>query len=446
MGEKEFNTNEVEEEMSLSGQLSRRRRQRRMTEESNSSAVGADEKNADSTGDASEMEGVSDQDHGADRTEHVKAETQEDKKIRITMLGISGSGKTSFLSGVYQTMIMDSFHGLSLVPSIDSGNSYQQIGQIADIALINRKDFDFADGTLETTIFPLTLQNRGKEICRFDFTDYAGGDVLNILNARGDMSSGAKALKNQLLGSDAVLVFADATVLCQGKNVVEWQQMTGATKINPLFNLLNREMGDRPLTVLFVLTKTDDERIPKEMKHNNFAVLSERAVQTFGMIYQMVQNHVQDGWSFGVIPVSAIGEGNYRLNSTCDSEGKLIMRPVIKEGHAPQPYNIETSLVYAVACILSQWKEEVNREKESLTQRLIEEGRNNTIIGNLFSRWKKRPRPEEKVTGILNEIEEKNREIMTLSEQMNDLVEQAGIRQRIQRYRDHLDESGGISG
>lgn len=31
MGEKEFNTNEVEEEMSLSGQLSRRRRQRRMT-------------------------------------------------------------------------------------------------------------------------------------------------------------------------------------------------------------------------------------------------------------------------------------------------------------------------------------------------------------------------------------------------------------------------------
>ena len=36
MGEKEFNTNEVEEEMSLSGQLSRRRRQRRMTEESNS--------------------------------------------------------------------------------------------------------------------------------------------------------------------------------------------------------------------------------------------------------------------------------------------------------------------------------------------------------------------------------------------------------------------------
>lgn len=391
MGEKEFNTNEVEEEMSLSGQLSRRRRQRRMTEESNSSAVGADEKNADSTGDASEMEGVSDQDHGADRTEQVKAETQEDKKIRITMLGISGSGKTSFLSGVYQTMIMDSFHGLSLVPSIDSGNSYQQIGQIADIALINRKDFDFADGTLETTIFPLTLQNRGKEICRFDFTDYAGGDVLNILNARGDMSSGAKALKNQLLGSDAVLVFADATVLCQGKNVVEWQQMTGATKINPLFNLLNREMGDRPLTVLFVLTKTDDERIPKEMKRNNFAVLSERAVQTFGMIYQMVQNHVQDGWSFGVIPVSAIGEGNYRLNSTCDSEGKLIMRPVIKEGHAPQPYNIETALVYAVACILSQWKEEVNREKESLTQRLIEEGRNNTIIGNLFSQWKKRP-------------------------------------------------------
>ena len=86
MGEKEFNTNEVEEEMSLSGQLSRRRRQRRMAEESNSSAVGADEKNADSIGDASEMEGVSDQDHSADRTEHVKAKTQEDKKSELRCL------------------------------------------------------------------------------------------------------------------------------------------------------------------------------------------------------------------------------------------------------------------------------------------------------------------------------------------------------------------------
>lgn len=32
------------------------------------------------------MEGVSDQDHGADRTEHVKAETQEDKKSELRCL------------------------------------------------------------------------------------------------------------------------------------------------------------------------------------------------------------------------------------------------------------------------------------------------------------------------------------------------------------------------
>lgn len=43
-------------------------------------------------------------------------------------------------------------------------------------------------------------------------------------------------------------------------------------------------------------------------------------------------------------------------------------------------------------------------------------------------------------------LKRRTEKLMTLSEQMNDLVEQAGIRQRIQRYRDHLDESGGISG
>ena len=85
--------------------------------------------------------------------------------------------------------------------------------------------------------------------------------------------------------------------------------------------------------------------------------------------------------------------------------------------------------------------------KESLTQRLIEEGRNNTIIGNrFFSMEKETPSGRKSDRHFKRKIEEKNREIMTLSEQMNDLVEQAGIRQRIQRYRDHLDESGGISG
>ena len=452
MSKKELNTNEVEADMSLSGQLSRRRRLRRLVEineneESLSSAElqeneaepeNAAEREADLGNSTCEDGYYSSKDSYRDKA-------QQDKKIRVTMLGISGCGKTSFLSGVYQSLMVASFRGLSLVTSAEADDSFQQVGRIADIALINRKGYDFADGTLETAIFPLTLQNRGKDVCNFDFTDYAGGDILDILNAQGDMSSGAKALKNQLLQSDAVLVFADATMLCQGRNVVEWQRLTGAAKLNPLFNLLSRAMGDRPLTVLFVLTKTDDERIPKEMKANNFAQLSERAVQAFGMIYQIVQDHIQDGWSFGVIPVSAIGEGNYRLAVSYDLEGKQIVRPVVKEGHAPEPYNIETALVYAVACILSQWKKEMDREKENLTRRLIEEGRNNTMMGNFISQWKKRPRPEEKVAGILNEIEEKNKEIVALSAQMNDLVEQAGVRQRIQRYRDHLEENGGNS-
>ena len=424
MNEKEFNTDDFGED-TLSGLLGKRRKNRRIIDP---------EENGDFEDDDEAEAGAK----LSDSPSMDENGTNDRKRMRITMLGISGSGKTAFLSGVYQTMMMNSFYGLSLVPSANVDQAFQQIGQIADIALINRENYDFADGTLETTIFPLTLESDGNAVCDFDFTDYAGGDVLGIVNARGEMSSGARALKKQLLASDAILIFADAPLLCQGRNLADWQKATGATRINPLFNTLAGAMGNRPLTVLFVLTKIDDERISDSMKANNYARLTDRVIQAFGGIYQRVQRNIQNGWSFGVIPVSAVGEGNYKLCMTKDMTGKEIAKSVVREGCAPEPYNIETTLVYTIACILSQWKRIQDEEKADLTDRLIEEGRGNTLLGNLFSGWKKMPKPEDKVAGLLGEIEKKDRDITELRRRMNTLISRTGVRERIQRHRDHL--------
>ncbi len=428
MSEKELNTNDFEDDISLASQLGRTRRNRRIVslrEQSEAARTNTDEESGSDAGSAKEP---------------VRHTVQQDgrRKMRITMLGISGSGKTAFLSGVYQTMMMGSYHGLTLLPSESTDEAFQQIGQIADIALVNRENYEFALGTEETTVFPLTLEDCGKEICDFDFTDYRGGDVFDILNARGDVSSSAKVLRNQLMLSDAILIFADAQLLCRGKSVVEWQKATGATMINPLFNMLARSMGNRPLTVLFVLTKTDDESIPYDMKANHFARLAERVTQAFHMVYQVVQGHIDDGWSFGIVPVSAVGEGNSETVRR-NVNGHEVRQSVVKEGCAPEPYNIEATMIYTIACILSQWKKAANEEIEDLTARLVEEGRSNTLIWNIFSDMKKVKRPQEKVAALLEEIETKNQDIMTLDAHIMDLIDKTGAGRVIQRRRDHLD-------
>lgn len=436
MSEKEFNTDDLGED-SLSSMLGRTRRNRRPSETVKDEEGGDDGYNPSPSKKENNV-GDGDDSHSSD----VKDDGR--KRMRITMLGSTGSGKTSFLSGVYQTMMANSYQGLSLVPSGNVDQAFEQIGQIADIALISRPNYDFADGTLEPTIFPLTLQRENKDICDFDFMDYAGGDVKGMApRKKGEaITPQARVLRNQLLASDAILVFVDALLLCQGHNKEDWEKATGADLINSFFKILVREIGSRPLTVLFILTKTDDERIPASMKKNNFASLTERAIQAFGGVYDSVQWNISKGWSFGVIPVSAIGEGNYKLCAMTDAEGKEIQRPVVREGRSPKPYNIETTMLYAIACILSQWKRNSDAEKADLTERLIEEGRSNTFLGNIFSVWKKMPKPEDKVAGILREIEDKDRNIMELGRHINSLIRQTGVRNKVQRQQDHLEDDG----
>jgi GTPase SAR1 family protein len=360
------------------------------------------------------------------------------------MLGISGSGKTSFLSGVYQTMMMNSFHGLTLVSAVNTDQAYQQMGQIADIALINREDYAFALGTQETTIFPLTLENDGKEICDFDFTDYRGGDVADILNAGGSMSASASMLKAQLINSDAILIFADASVLARGSKVVEWQKASGATRIGPLLNMLIREMGDKPLTVLLVLTKTDDENIPEELKANHYVRLVERAMQAFDLVYQIVHSHQEDGWSFGVIPVSAVGEGNSTTIQK-DVDGQIVFQSKVKEGCVPEPYNIDVAMIYTIACILSQWSLNMNAEKTELMNRFIAAGRENTWMANTASRLRnlfanqKTESPGDVVAERLKALEEKEKDIAQLENHISSLMKKTKAGSVIQRRRDHLD-------
>ena len=362
----------------------------------------------------------------------------EENTIRITMLGVSMSGKTSFLSGVYQTMMVDSFQGLSLVSSVGGEEDYEMISEIADIALINRDGFEFPAGTDRTTVFPLMLQKGSRDICRFEFTDYRGGDIEEILKKHSEYMESARDIRNRLVKSDAILIFADAVELSLGSSRVHWQAAVKATKINPMFRALVNEMGDRPLTVLIVLSKTDDPTIPEYMKVNDFAVLVDRAVEAFHAVFEIVDSNYERGWSFGVVPVSTVGEGNSETTTQLNAAGQKTRVSRVKDGCVPEPFNIGETMVYTIACILNQRRMQKMAEKEALSKSFADQGRKNTTVGNLLALMTKEELPRDKAMSALSRLEKKQEEITGIEDDIIEIALNTGAVHVIQNRRDHL--------
>lgn len=374
-----------------------------------------------------------------------------DENMRITMLGVSGSGKTAFLSGVYQTMIGDTFDGLNLVPAGNGSSGYMQLGQIADIALVNR-DFKFPEmGTDQTTLFPLELMAGREHICDFTFMDYRGGDAEEILKPKIDplthqpapLSPEAAELKDYLVQSQAILIFADGYLLSRGMSLAAWQKDVQSFQINGVFGLLANERGDRPLTVLVVITKTDDELIPDSLKADNCRELVERAAMVFRPIREMAANNFDRGWNFGIVPVSAVGMGNYRTDLIVNDDRSERLVVTVKDRHAPQPYNIEKTMVYTIACILAQWKMEADRQQRALRAEYVKASRSNTLLSGLMAKIANREDPKDVVDRKLTEMEEKRRQVAVYMDHIQRIANRTGAIDVIQYRKDHLTESRG---
>lgn len=314
--------------------------------------------------------------------EEPLAELEPDR-ITITMLGVSGSGKTMFLSGVYQSLIQDSCSGISLAgddsrPSADP--SVKVTRQIRDIALTehysNGEGWVFPLGTNRTVEYPLRLLYQEKEVCGFDFLDYAGGQIANLLDLpESGLNADQEKLLTQLKKSDALLIFADADVIARHRVFASDTEMAlcrneaGADKVNELFNELKSFYSDRSMTVLIVLTKTD--KVPDSMRRSNYAELVERTKEVYRNLWTTLRQKSEDTdhpWSIGIVPVTAVGRGNEvrHLKTTEMRDGIPIVIERDVAVRFPQPENMDATMVYAVAAIMKQKCQRLVREEKFL--------------------------------------------------------------------------------
>lgn len=304
------------------------------------------------------------------------------ERITITMLGTSGSGKTSFLSGVYQSLIVGSCCGVSMIgddkrSAASSGATV--VRQIEDIAMIKRGNSQegwlFPVGTQSTVEYPLILQYQDTEICGFDFMDYAGGQLDVLLRTRDDaLSSDQAKLKNQLRKSDELMIFAEADVIADydvledEAELVICRNELGVDTIQPLFRSLSQFFRDRPMTVLIILTKVD-----KALKKRNvdYTLLVERVEKVYEDLWwdlKQRSGNSRTPWNIGIVPVTVIGIGNevrrIRYYEESDGNVQTIEKDVAVK--PPKPENIDAAMVYSVASILKQRCQVLSRQEQAL--------------------------------------------------------------------------------
>ena len=283
------------------------------------------------------------------------------ESIKITMLGASGSGKTVFLSGIYQTLVSATAHGFFLSIDEDAKRS-EQFRSLEGISLITEdkdegfKVIGFPSGTAVTKTYDFTLKSKGRSYFPFEFWDYRGNLVSEVTPGSKATTDKAEieSFREHLRKSDVLLIFADATKISQYDVPSVRKMKSQAYLMEKVFNTV-LDMVEREYHVILVLTKIDDQDVKIEDKKDNYKLLCEKAMEVFSSI--------RDGSkTFAMIPVSAVGENKTEKVILEDDDGKIIRTTKLKEDVVPSPININTVMIYACMRVLKNKVQKIQRE------------------------------------------------------------------------------------
>lgn len=230
-------------------------------------------------------------------------------EVKISMIGVSGSGKTAFLSGICDTFISgnieacdskndDKSHLFKILPYQADNLAETSIGDVRRYSIRNNRSFT-AVNTENTKKYMLNLMDdcysSSEPLCTVSFIDYKGGFVENLVNEKsGDE---VKDVKNELLSSNVLLIFADAIRLSRASSAAELNAALGSDDINTFFN--TNQFMNKKITVLFVLTKDDSPEVSGDDE-----ILTERIMHAFETTVRIIG---RNQWTFGIVRTSAVG-------------------------------------------------------------------------------------------------------------------------------------------
>ena len=271
--------------------------------------------------------------------------------MKVTMVGQSGSGKTTYMAALHEMLganrVADSFYITPRSSSFEEGIAEE--GRFDDVSF-GKRNFQFPDGTQQTTLWTFDFFHQERLVCGFDWIDYRGGIVNELFNQDDDER--ATEDRQELLGhfslSSAVLLFADSITLTHYTNSRQRRIQSGARAINNLIRQYALHYADRPLTVVIVLAKADSDLIDPEWKEDNYAKLIDAGLDAFNEVASVVRSGKNEGWGGGIVAVGSVGEGAVKSQLTPSSH--FASPPTVKTEIVgfPEPVNAYHPLFFAI--------------------------------------------------------------------------------------------------
>ncbi|GHV05304.1 hypothetical protein FACS1894217_01950 [Clostridia bacterium] len=271
--------------------------------------------------------------------------------MRVTMLGLSGSGKTTYMSAMSEAFYFARPKGFGLKEREGSLYSIFQ----GKNSLYNSGEFPA--GTNATTNMSLELLHEQTKLVDIDWIDYRGDAVVETARDGTDED----CIKATLMVSDIILVFADAVLLNQFKsNIRDARTVIGANDIIRLLIDLKNGGNSRNPRIIFLLTKVDSDTV----KRDEIASLTR-------FVYQIYEKFFIDTFTpislCPVFPVGACGFGKVTTTPVAATDRNQIPRydNQVPSRWGLSPINITSS--FAAALLLCLEKEMVESIADSLT-------------------------------------------------------------------------------
>ena len=227
---------------------------------------------------------------------------------RITSIGLSGSGKTSYIIGMYDQLAVG-IKGFTVVSGneITSGNRQTKLIEdmletLEDESLSDKR---FPSATHEDGFdeYHFTLRYKAKAVMAFDWVDYSGKVLLSKGERYNDIIDSIKE-------SCAVCIFIDGNLLCKNWNLSKWWNLRKecAKQLKAILTKMKKSGNVPP--IIFAVTKYDI--CQKYIKSNDS--LYKLITRCFGYI-------CSKGIPVYVIPVTLgknIANGDYRGDAEPD--------------------------------------------------------------------------------------------------------------------------------
>lgn len=215
--------------------------------------------------------------------------------MNITILGYTGSGKTTYLSAMLSRFFDEDVDGFRINQEYDNDSIDEFVIQNARITRYNSKNgsvysnikFPPATDSNEITIIPCNLTYNNDSVLNFNIIDYPGGRLRNI--AQGDTDNNLEKLASLLFTSDVAIVFIDAEQLSYfGSNMSIARNKLGVNYIREILISATQKSkeSNRNLQTIFVLSKIDSELL----KGADIITLKNKVADLYGNYFMSTGN------------------------------------------------------------------------------------------------------------------------------------------------------------